>query len=590
MAKIIDKIIQSATEPSKNDLWLHEGSLKANLKGKWESIGGGSGGGVTIVDSVDKLDENAPVGNLAVVAKQGGRTISSFRDLVQPNVDMINANVGTINTAGLSIVNDLQITPPTAPTPVDNLSELNLYFVSSNYGMEDTRKMLQINVYADNETIALAARINGGSFIDLFGISSNPDIFDTNYVNNDGITEVLDFIKNNELYYVSDIDRIIEGVEIENEWFDILDSIIRPIQETETKAEIYLKEEDYLPIRIPQYSSKSSLIASNPKLGQISAIVSSTIEEKTWNDLYVPNVVDIAADAEDKMSNRMALDRVYSVRDVGLSTLIGMSYQEAGEMCSQSAVIFRKRNAVLKDPIMFFLGFACSSFGGDENYIFVKLNGLSKDEFLASGQDTDSAIITDVDYDQLAAFNNFLKENDVVYLEMMGIGVSTPESLEALSQLVSPNILVENNDLYVNTEYGLLPITCNEKLKNFKTTISSFQKIPYYTKEDSTKFAECLINGGITSWIQTSKKDVELRCGSFGKNPIETFTFYLYNVNSIKVMNTTQSTVDISSEVHWETALPESFEVNTMYKVVITFIYVDGLTDNRYIMGTCTKF
>lgn len=49
MAKIIDKIVQSATEPSKNDLWLNDGQLKAFQNGQWKPLSpqgqGGQGGG-----------------------------------------------------------------------------------------------------------------------------------------------------------------------------------------------------------------------------------------------------------------------------------------------------------------------------------------------------------------------------------------------------------------------------------------------------------------------------------------------------------------------------------------------------------------
>lgn len=38
MAKIFDKIVQSATEPSKNDIWLKDGQLKAFQNGQWKSL------------------------------------------------------------------------------------------------------------------------------------------------------------------------------------------------------------------------------------------------------------------------------------------------------------------------------------------------------------------------------------------------------------------------------------------------------------------------------------------------------------------------------------------------------------------------
>lgn len=53
MVKIFDKIVQSATEPSKNDIWFDGSSLKAFKNGKWENVGGGGTGDV----SQEQLEE-----------------------------------------------------------------------------------------------------------------------------------------------------------------------------------------------------------------------------------------------------------------------------------------------------------------------------------------------------------------------------------------------------------------------------------------------------------------------------------------------------------------------------------------------------
>lgn len=45
MAKIFDKIVQSATEPSKNDIWLKDGQLNAFQNGQWKSLSPQSEGG-----------------------------------------------------------------------------------------------------------------------------------------------------------------------------------------------------------------------------------------------------------------------------------------------------------------------------------------------------------------------------------------------------------------------------------------------------------------------------------------------------------------------------------------------------------------
>lgn len=49
MAKIFDKIVQSATEPSKNDIWLKDGQLNAFQNGQWKSLGLQDAGGADFV-------------------------------------------------------------------------------------------------------------------------------------------------------------------------------------------------------------------------------------------------------------------------------------------------------------------------------------------------------------------------------------------------------------------------------------------------------------------------------------------------------------------------------------------------------------
>lgn len=49
MSKVYNKIVQSNTEPSKNDIWLKDGQMKAFGKEGWKSVGGGS-----------SLDANTP--------------------------------------------------------------------------------------------------------------------------------------------------------------------------------------------------------------------------------------------------------------------------------------------------------------------------------------------------------------------------------------------------------------------------------------------------------------------------------------------------------------------------------------------------
>lgn len=75
--------------------------------------GTGSGSGVPIVDSVDKLDTDAPVGSLAVVTTQGSMQELRFRDLYQPTADIMDTDTGGIATPELlSSVPEVKIMAP----------------------------------------------------------------------------------------------------------------------------------------------------------------------------------------------------------------------------------------------------------------------------------------------------------------------------------------------------------------------------------------------------------------------------------------------------------------------------------------------
>ena len=121
MGKILDKIVQDDTAPSRNDLWLDGETLKANVRGKWKSISGrGSGAGVTIVDSIDKLDNNAPAGSLAVVAQQGTTDMKKPYDLYQLDVendcliDQENYTIEILYPEKLSKVKNVDFNMPSA--------------------------------------------------------------------------------------------------------------------------------------------------------------------------------------------------------------------------------------------------------------------------------------------------------------------------------------------------------------------------------------------------------------------------------------------------------------------------------------------
>jgi hypothetical protein len=77
------------------------------------------GGGVPIVNSVDKLNPKSPLGSLACVVEQGSIKESSFRDLYQPDESMLDQNTGALTAPELlSGVSSVRVFAPKDITSV----------------------------------------------------------------------------------------------------------------------------------------------------------------------------------------------------------------------------------------------------------------------------------------------------------------------------------------------------------------------------------------------------------------------------------------------------------------------------------------
>lgn len=94
MSKVYNKIVQSNTEPSKNDVWLKDGQMKTFGKEGWKPIGGGSSldANTPIKESVDGTElipifdgENKMV-NVSSLIKNGPSIVESLEDLEDLNL------------------------------------------------------------------------------------------------------------------------------------------------------------------------------------------------------------------------------------------------------------------------------------------------------------------------------------------------------------------------------------------------------------------------------------------------------------------------------------------------------------------------
>lgn len=95
-------------------------NLNISKRGKKELLnalnkGGGSGAGVTIVDSIDKLDENAPVGSIASVGVGGGIRETKFSEVFESLPDLPTSEdqaAAEEYLNALPIVNKINIVAP----------------------------------------------------------------------------------------------------------------------------------------------------------------------------------------------------------------------------------------------------------------------------------------------------------------------------------------------------------------------------------------------------------------------------------------------------------------------------------------------
>lgn len=114
MAKVLNKVMQSKKAPTKADLWISDSGLKANIKGRWQSIGG-----IPIVKSLKELNRlNLPTGSLASVAfSQGKGSVIGITECYQPGeqdfiLDNENMTIKLNNADRLTSVSGVKIEQP----------------------------------------------------------------------------------------------------------------------------------------------------------------------------------------------------------------------------------------------------------------------------------------------------------------------------------------------------------------------------------------------------------------------------------------------------------------------------------------------
>lgn len=125
-----------------------------------DTVSNGGGGGVPIVNSIDELDSNSPVGSLACVVEQGSISQALISELPQPDSSIINMDTGFVDATSCPQVQGLSIIVPEGPIPVSmELAESDmLYFCSESLDLNNMTTGIAIAIMpqvVNNEIIAL---------------------------------------------------------------------------------------------------------------------------------------------------------------------------------------------------------------------------------------------------------------------------------------------------------------------------------------------------------------------------------------------------------------------------------------------------
>lgn len=263
--KIIDKIVVSPTPPTQiqNAAWFDGKEIKIPSKGKYESTGG-SGGGIEIVDSVDKLDPNAELGSMASVVTPGSIQETSFRNLYQPDMSMLDQTTGSLTQPELlSSVSSINFLTPTDYSGV----ETAIVLVPRTFSQTDTRMMQLMMAYSNG--------VLEGVVVVYMNVATEEQ---TNYL----VGQVVDGVYTIDAAVVTAINDILAsddwcnfgyevmaGVPMAEEQFATLDKFAMAVSDVPSITDIYVKGDKWVQL----YKKNFERLASD--LGRTNAAVES---------------------------------------------------------------------------------------------------------------------------------------------------------------------------------------------------------------------------------------------------------------------------------------------------------------------------
>lgn len=210
-----------------------------------------SGSGVPIVESVNDLDPNAPLGTLAVVAKQGYIQECNVSDLPQIDPNTVNPDTGVIDTSNFPKAFGISFLIPESPNVTISSTDVPdmLFFISENVSLNNNESgsgsiMILAPQVADNKLIAFP-----GIYMDIatntqkewlfFSFDENENIT----VDQSAIDECNSYV--NGLYYIGNLLGIAMNGSVSPGLMQFYDTIVKVISGVPTETSVYQKNDNW---------------------------------------------------------------------------------------------------------------------------------------------------------------------------------------------------------------------------------------------------------------------------------------------------------------------------------------------------------
>ena len=233
--------------------------------------------GITIVDSIDKLDPNAEVGSLASVVEPGSIQESSFRDLYQPDASMLDQSTGTLTAPELlSSVSSVSVF---APQNVDSLVESGFYIVPRDFSIA-SQNMAMVQIAPQQGVMAMTV-IGAYDNMQQFLLAEYSQDTMSYIIHNDQVEAFNAVLANGmDWCYLGNIET---GFGITEEQFATIDLFIKAVAGIPSKAHVYLKKDNWEEL----YAKDLEKLASN--IGKVEESV-NTKADKMPIESYGPYV------------------------------------------------------------------------------------------------------------------------------------------------------------------------------------------------------------------------------------------------------------------------------------------------------------